>query len=280
MTNNAAVFNQTLASTKQIVFIDSQVEDYQFLAQGVLPGIEKVILDRDRNGIEQITEVLNQKGNFSLVHIVSHGSPGCLYLGNSQLSLDTIDRYRSNLRSWFASSFLISQASSLLLYGCNVGAQDVGEEFILKLFMLTHANISASSTPVGNAAKGGNWELDVFSPKISKELPFSETIVENYQSTFAQVVYEDNSSQSFGSSPSTFTRTFEVTQEGTLNNLSLGFNATHGYRGDIRVTLTAPDGTSVIAVASSSDNNDNYDILLEDGGGVLDDKSNDTDASQ
>ena len=80
----------------QIVFIDAGVEDLQLLVNGVIPGIETVVLNSDRNGIEQITEVLNQKP-YSTVHIVSHGSPGCLYLGNSQLSLDTLNKYQQNL---------------------------------------------------------------------------------------------------------------------------------------------------------------------------------------
>lgn len=82
---------------QQIVFIDSQVADYQLLASGVLPGIEVIILKSDRDGIEQITEILNQRNNYTSIHIVSHGSPGCLYLGNTQLSLDTLSQYQSEL---------------------------------------------------------------------------------------------------------------------------------------------------------------------------------------
>ena len=101
MINRTVISNNILAPQKQIIFIDSQVEDYQFLATGVLPGIETVILDRNRDGIEQITEVLTQKSNFAAIHIVSHGSPGGIYLGNSQLNLDTLNQYASELKTWF-----------------------------------------------------------------------------------------------------------------------------------------------------------------------------------
>ena len=50
-----------LPNSSQIIFIDSQVEDDRFLARGILPGIKTVMLDRHRDGIEQITEVLKQK---------------------------------------------------------------------------------------------------------------------------------------------------------------------------------------------------------------------------
>ena len=62
---------KAIANQKQIVFIDSQVEDYQVLAEGVFPGIEVVEIDSEKDGIEQITAVLSQKP-YSTVHIVSH----------------------------------------------------------------------------------------------------------------------------------------------------------------------------------------------------------------
>ena len=46
-----------LLTVKQLVFIDSQVENYQFLASEIIPGIEVVILQKDRDGITQISEV-------------------------------------------------------------------------------------------------------------------------------------------------------------------------------------------------------------------------------
>ena len=56
--NNIANVNQIFVPAPQIVFIDSQVEDYQMLANGVLPGIETVVLQGDRNGIEQISHYI------------------------------------------------------------------------------------------------------------------------------------------------------------------------------------------------------------------------------
>ena len=83
--------NQSLSviPSQEILFIDRGVEDYQNLVNGVRSGIAVVILDSKRDGIEQITEVLTQK-QFAKIHVVSHGSPGCLYLGNSQLNLDNL----------------------------------------------------------------------------------------------------------------------------------------------------------------------------------------------
>jgi hypothetical protein len=48
----------TQVSRSSIAFIDSQVEDYQSLIAGVKPGTEVVILDKNRDAITQITQIL------------------------------------------------------------------------------------------------------------------------------------------------------------------------------------------------------------------------------
>ena len=188
--NNIANVNQIFVPA-QIVFIDSQVEDYQMLANGVLSGIETVVLQGDRHGIEQISHILNQKP-YSTVHIVSHGSPGCIYLGNSQLGIDTLEKYRQDLNTWFSSPLLpCSPAPLLLLYGCNVAAGDAGDEFITKLHQLTGAEIAASTTRTGNAAKGGNWELDIATGFDRPELAFTANVQQSYAGVFVDIFTDD-----------------------------------------------------------------------------------------
>ncbi|MGB3650700.1 MAG: DUF4347 domain-containing protein [Rivularia sp. (in: cyanobacteria)] len=226
--------NQTLPviPSQEIVFIDRGVYDYQSLVKGVKPGIAVVLLDSQRDGIEQITEVLAQ--NFTKIHIVSHGSPGCLYLGNSELNLDNLNSYTQQLKNWFTNQqaepqvmgsqsehgnqntpetgnqntpetgnqnnvspsphLPIPLSPSLLLYGCNVAAGDAGEEFIEKLHDLTAANIAASTTKVGNKHKGGNWQLDLHKGEFLSQLAFSEEATVNYAGVLATIyVNSDNS---------------------------------------------------------------------------------------
>ncbi len=94
-------------ATKSILFIDPTVEDYQSLIGGLAADNRQdacftkiVILDTYRDGIEQISETLARNEGLKAVHILSHGSPGCLYLGNSQLSRETVGRYTTQLRQW------------------------------------------------------------------------------------------------------------------------------------------------------------------------------------
>ncbi len=142
-----------------VVFVDANVADYQTLVKGVKPGTKLIILDAIRDGIEQITEVLVNQEKIDSIHLVSHGSPGCLYLGNSQLSLNTLSRYQKDLASWFVAQG--EPTPYLLLYGCNVATGDAGAEFIAKLQASTGAVVAASTTLTGNAGLGGNWQLEV-----------------------------------------------------------------------------------------------------------------------
>src|SRR4028118_87508 len=74
---------------KAIAFIDTAVPDWKTLVDGVTPGTEVILLDSNHNGVEQIAQKL-RGGDFSAVHIVSHGAVGSLQLGNTILTLDTL----------------------------------------------------------------------------------------------------------------------------------------------------------------------------------------------
>lgn len=69
------------ALTTGIVFIDSKVDDYEMLAAGVKPGLEVVLVDKNSDGIAQITEALKGRRGLSSLHIVAHGESGKLWLG-------------------------------------------------------------------------------------------------------------------------------------------------------------------------------------------------------
>ncbi|MBD0340393.1 MAG: DUF4347 domain-containing protein, partial [Microcoleus sp. Co-bin12] len=65
---------KTQASGSAIAFIDTQVENYQGLMAGVTPGTEVVVLDGNKDAIDQITDILRDRTNIDSIHIVSHGA--------------------------------------------------------------------------------------------------------------------------------------------------------------------------------------------------------------
>jgi hypothetical protein len=164
-----------------VVFIDPSVSDSEILQAGVIAGIEVITLSQNQDGIQQITNFLQQHPQITTIHIVSHGAPGCLYLGNSQLNWQNIHKYGEYLQSWQRTNGNLS----IYLYGCNVAAGDAGEEFIAKLHQVTGAKIAASAKRIGNVALRGSWELEVSTPtKIAPSLAFCADTLATYQGVF------------------------------------------------------------------------------------------------
>jgi hypothetical protein len=148
------------------------------------------LLDRDRNAIIQIAEILKQYPAFASVHLISHGSPGCLNLGNVQLNSHTLPGYTSILQSWFPSSS--QQGSILVLYGCEVALGKEGQNFLKQLSDILGIEIIASSQRVGNPKFGGSWNFDWKTGKQTIYPIFSETFKQTYPGVFATITVNSN----------------------------------------------------------------------------------------
>ncbi|BAY24976.1 hypothetical protein NIES2100_47750 [Calothrix sp. NIES-2100] len=168
-------------TTKEIVFIDTTVLGYKSLIAGIKPGLQVVILDPTRDGITQITESL-AVGKFKSVHIVSHGSEGSLQLGTIQLSAENLEFYGQQLHQW---ANALTDNADILLYGCDV-ANKGGTKFVYQISRLTGANVAASTHKIGNAALGGNWDLDFSTGKIEATLAFGAEVMQAYNSVLAK----------------------------------------------------------------------------------------------
>ena len=158
----------TIQRTTKLVVIDPTVEAPRQLAGGVQAEAKVLLLDPHQDSIAQITTELTA-GNYHSLHLVSHGSTGCLHLGNTDLSSATIVQCKQQLLEW--------GVAEILIYGCNVAADP---ELLKQLHSLTGANIAASAKKVGQ----GNWTLEWKIGEITADLAFVEGIRREYQGTF------------------------------------------------------------------------------------------------
>ncbi len=222
-----------------IVFIDSAVDDYQSLVNGAIPEAEVIVLDSTQDGVAQITEVLQGRTHIAAIHIVSHGSPGSLQLGNSQLSIDTIDHYATQLKTWSATL----SHTPLLLYGCNVAAGDAGTQFVERLYQVTDVDIAASANRTGSAALGGDWKLEVAKGKVKAPLAFPEEVREAYASVLATITVNtliDENDRSITDGDISLRDAIELANPGDTIDFSVS--------GTIKLDLTTngqPDGERV-----------------------------------
>ena len=173
--------HRQMPSARSLVIIDSSVDDLELLKTGLKPGTEVVVLHPQFNGIEQITALVSRRQNLQKVHLVSHGSSGSLKLGASELNSDNIDKYSSQLQTWFTN---FSDSISLYVYSCQVADGVAGQNFVQKFHNLTGANIAAATRVVGSARKGGVWQLDYTLGVIDSEMAFANEVIQNYSGTF------------------------------------------------------------------------------------------------
>src|SRR4028119_1258944 len=165
---------------KQIIFVDSSVQDYQSLIQGIDPA-QIVILNENSSAIDQITNSLAHQKDIEAVHIVSHGSEGSLKLGADVLNDNNLETFSNQVKQW---GNALTANGQILLYGCNVAAGEVGENFVKRLSGITGAEVAASTDKTGNAALGGDWELEKSTGQITASLAFDDTTLNNYVGIF------------------------------------------------------------------------------------------------
>ncbi|NJN56680.1 MAG: DUF4347 domain-containing protein [Leptolyngbyaceae cyanobacterium SL_5_9] len=141
------------AKPKALVVIDSTIQDHQALASEALPEAEILLLDPLRDGVQQITEALQQRHNLTHVHIFSHGSCESLSLGSACLNLDTLEYYAWDLQAWFPAHAFV--APSVQLYGCGTAVCRTEVEFLERLRQLTGASIDTSDLAKRCVGVGG-----------------------------------------------------------------------------------------------------------------------------
>ncbi|MGU3626052.1 Ig-like domain-containing protein [Comamonas sp. C24C] len=181
---------------QEVVFVDSNVRNYQQLISGLKPGTEVVVLDASKDGLQQISDYLKGREGLDAIHILSHGKVGQVQLGSDWL--DSADlASRSELLNAIGQS--MASDGDILLYGCQVGANGEGRAFIDGLAAATGADVAASSDLTGAASMGGDWVLEVNQGAIESRVVDG---VASYSGLLvaADENYDDDPNQTFGTS--------------------------------------------------------------------------------
>ena len=194
-----------------LAIFDSRVDDLPLLLAGLRPGVSAHILDPDRDGIEQISQLVRQHPTTSLT-LVAHGAPGELQLGADKLELANLNAYTQHLKSWFRTA----DAARLTLLACQVAAGDAGTEFVAGLAELTGAVVTAAATVVGN----GQW------PPVATQT-FRQSVLDTYSATLVLTFKQ-------------------AIKDGSLDNGNPDVNRLFGTSG---VTVS-PDGTQVFVTSA------------------------------
>jgi len=183
---DAAAANTT---TREIVFIEDNVPDFQQLVADIRADVEIQVLDHTRDGLAQMAEILSVRSGLDAVHIVSHGSEASVQLGVLTLNAGNLNDYGDELQRIGQS---LKMGGDILLYGCNIAKGADGTAFIQQIGALTHADVTASSDDTGTANLGGDWALEYATGNIEASPFFTAQGAQSYQNLLATVDLSGN----------------------------------------------------------------------------------------
>ena len=176
----------------EVVFVDMSVEGSDQLLEDLMQrqgdGIEVHLLDPNSDGVEQIAAALEGRRDVDAVHIISHGSQGRLQLGSSVLDVESMQgQYADELQTI---SEALGEGADLLIYGCNFGEGQLGQEAADLLSVLTGADVGASVNETGIESLGGDWQLEYTTGELQSEIIVSGELQENWNVILATPAIE------------------------------------------------------------------------------------------
>ncbi|MGB7346412.1 MAG: DUF4347 domain-containing protein, partial [Pirellulaceae bacterium] len=256
---------------RELILIDGNVDNADAMIAEIMEQrqdrtVEVRLLDSDRDGVEQISEILGNSGqSYDAVHIISHGSEGNLSLGSSTLSVDSLQGYAGQFVAWADS---LTAEADILFYGCNLAGDSAGEALVDAMSELTGADVAASDDLTGRSELGGDWDLEIATGSIEAEvLTFERWFGLLADFTPGTLVGVDISPSSDGNVPTNWTH---ATGTGTFSNLVNENGNNSGYSLRITTTGSLTDSNNVptaTTIPSHTNNLSGIDGSLYDNSG-------------
>ncbi|QQQ15521.1 VCBS domain-containing protein [Aeromonas media] len=166
---------------REVAFVDTSVDNYQDLVDGLDDGVEVILIDSSENGLEQMVAALQGQSGIDAIHLFSHGDVGELKLGTLTLNGENLD---ANAQLLAALGETLTESGDLMLYGCYVGSDSEGQGFLDAVAQLTSADVAAFEDLTGAQALGGDWELEVTSGSVET----TALVAAGYDGTLAPLV--------------------------------------------------------------------------------------------
>jgi len=177
-----AVQTEPVPPRTEILFIESNVADYQMLIDGAKPGTEVHVLDASQDGLAQMAQVLDGRSGIDAIHIVSHGSEASVGLGSLTLTVQNLSGHAADLETI---GHALNPNADIFLYGCDVAKGSDGAALVSALAQATHADIAASNDATGSSRLGGDWTLEVVQGNIEAQPVVTSAVADLYQNVLS-----------------------------------------------------------------------------------------------
>ena len=154
----------------EVVFVDVTVRDFQAMLQDISPNTRVVMLDSSRDAVAQIADVMSQyqPGKVDAIHLITHGNEGQIDFGSGVLNATTMRTTYADALAKIGES--LAEDADILVYGCDFGKGEIGQDAAAMLAKFTGADVAASTNATGDAALGGDWNLERHEGKIETDM--------------------------------------------------------------------------------------------------------------
>jgi len=216
----------------EIAFVDSAVDDYQTLAAVLREsGVIVVTIDANEDGLQLIGQTLQQFSDVKAVHLIGHGEPGSMHLGQTRLDGQMLEAQASAVTLW---NQALHDEADILLYGCNLASDVAGKDLIARMATLTGADVAGSDDLTANKWLGGDWSLEVSSGKIEAELLGTGSRALDWNHSLASIVVDR------------FDDVFDIADTTTMEELLL-MQSQDGHQVSLREAIVAANNSTAQA---------------------------------
>ena len=146
----------TRAAASRLVVIDASLAGHPGIATSF--GADATILYQSSSDdlFANVRDALAAEASVSSIHLVGHGAPGSMTLGDVTFSADGVDDLAGGLVAW---NRLAAPGADLLLWGCDVAGGD-GASLVDLIREQSGFDVAASIDVTGPAALGGDFDLE------------------------------------------------------------------------------------------------------------------------
>ena len=178
----------------ELVIVSPNVPDYQQLTADLQGSdnsriVEVAVLEADRDGIEQVSEILADRSDLAAVHFITHGTDAQINLGGSWLNATTLQQNSDAVAAW---GNALTDEGDMLFYGCNIAGGADGQYLLNNISKITGADVTASEDVTGHEDLGGDWELEFKYGAIETAVAINEDTRDNWNATLAPPVITSN----------------------------------------------------------------------------------------
>ena len=212
------------------------------------------------------------------IHIVSHGQPGAMVLNGQRYAAADLASLTIPLQQL---GHALTKNGDIFLYGCEVGAGIAGQNLLNAMAAATGADIAASKDNTGNAAHGGNWDLEIVTGQIDSSLALNATSMVGYDAVLATYTVTNTSNSGTGSLRQAITDA-NATADNDIIDFSFGSGSSPytivlgtalpsiaAANSAGTLTIKGLGASSVIISGDNGDANRDFNLINVDAGGDL-----------